>query len=261
MDPSPILVQPDADWCGSVRNVLPRCLVTATGFFLSPVVSGLLSVQSGAIRGAGEASTTAPFSAPLGTTGGASGAPETGPSVPVALASGLAAGYRPHPDAGDRFLVAFHRAAEEVDLLRDLGSRGDANFGGQIAHFVAHALENDLAPPVKVVGQFGPVALRVNQGAEFDQVGNRVVIDGVGFAAEPQGFERDHAAAGEQFEDLRGNSLVGRLDLLPRRLQNVAVGVEGGGSLVRSQIVSTTPLSFAANARPFSAAMIVAFAI
>ena len=82
-DPSPILVHPDADWRGSVRNVVPRCVLTATGLFVSLPHSALPPVQSGAIRNSGDADTMAPFSAPLGTTVGTF----LGPSVPVACSA------------------------------------------------------------------------------------------------------------------------------------------------------------------------------
>ena len=58
--------------------------------------------------------------------------------------------------------------------------------------------------PLDIVGH-GPaiglaVLLRIDQRAEFDQVGDRVDVDGVGLAAQPQRLQRNRPAAGERVQ-------------------------------------------------------------
>ena len=60
--------------------------------------------------------------------------------------------------------------------------------------------------PLDVVGHRAAIRLavflRIDQCAEFDQVGDRVEVDGMGFAAQSKCLQRNRPAAGERVEHL-----------------------------------------------------------
>ena len=85
----------DAGWGGLVRNSLPRCRFTATGFSLRRAPFLPSSVQSGAVSYSFDARRMAPFSAPLGTTVGTAGTPTYPSSVPVARSTAASGGASP----------------------------------------------------------------------------------------------------------------------------------------------------------------------
>ena len=60
-----------------------------------------------------------------------------------------------------------------------------------------------------IQGSFFPVLLRIDEGAKLDDVRDRIEVERVGFAAQPQRFERDRAAAGEHIKHARARSAAG----------------------------------------------------